>query len=108
MERRFLDYARRQARKEEDGRLLFSDIVPIAATEPYVAANAFYRESMACPSTDSEADGMRTELLVLASKSVVIVEGQEEPYGEVCVRATACTCLLTCFSVPEQIMLSMR
>lgn len=62
---RFLDYAKRQARIEDSGNLFFSDIVPVAATAPNVAAMAFYHT------------------LVLASKKAIEVVGQAEPYGEV-------------------------
>jgi len=87
---RFLDYAKRQARIEDSGNLFFSDIVPVAATAPNVAAMAFYHT------------------LVLASKKAIEVVGQVEPYGEVCSRSrfffllgqsrwltwTVCTCYL--------------
>lgn len=40
---RFLFYARRKALDDADGRLLFSDIVPVALSSETVAASAFYR-----------------------------------------------------------------
>ncbi|GAA5832952.1 hypothetical protein JCM11251_000544 [Rhodosporidiobolus azoricus] len=64
---RFLNYARRQkAALAEDDQLLFSDIVPVAATTANTAAQAMYH------------------LLTLATKGMIKVQ-QDEAYGEIAV-----------------------
>lgn len=61
---KFLVWAKEQAADTSD--FLFSDLAPLTSTAPNVAAGAFYK------------------VLSLASKGLMNILQQDEPYGEVC------------------------
>lgn len=81
----FLRYAKSFAQPPTN-EFLLSDIIPVAATAPLVAAQGFYRMSFLGTGLiggDLTSLNRLTDTLMLATKGLLKVHQQEEAYGEV-------------------------